>query len=93
MEIWDLYNENREIIGEHVRGEELPENAYHLVVHVWIENANGEFLISQRSESRKIFPLMWETVGGSVLIGETSLQGAIREVTCIFKNQKENRRC
>lgn len=36
MEIWDLYNDNREIIGEHIRGEELPDNAYHLVVHVWM---------------------------------------------------------
>ena len=37
-------------------------------------------LISQRSASRPTFPLMWECVGGSVLKGETSLEGAIREV-------------
>ena len=41
MELWDLYNENREIIGDHVRGEELPDNAYHLVIHVWIKNREG----------------------------------------------------
>ena len=26
MEIWDLYNKDLEIIGEHVRGTEIPEN-------------------------------------------------------------------
>ena len=37
MEIWDLYNEKRELTSlEHLRGEEIPEGYYHLVVHVWI---------------------------------------------------------
>lgn len=80
MELWDLYNEKREKTGtDHVRGEKIPDGFYHLVVHVWIRNKKGEYLISQRSESRKQFPLMWECVGGSVLKGEDSLHGAIRE--------------
>ena len=79
-EIWDLYDENRELLGkEHVRGEQLPIDGYHLVVHVWIRNSKGEYLISQRSANRPTFQLMWECVGGSVLKGEDSLQGAIRE--------------
>ncbi|MBR4106260.1 MAG: NUDIX domain-containing protein [Alphaproteobacteria bacterium] len=78
-EIWDLYDEHRHIIGTHIRGHELPKNGYHLVVHVWIKNSQNYYLISQRAASRKAFPLMWECVGGSVLKGETSLQGALRE--------------
>lgn len=79
-EIWDLYNEKRELIGkDHVRGEQLPTDGYHLVVHVWIRNSKGEYLISQRSANRPNCPLMWECVGGSVLKGEDSLQGALRE--------------
>ena len=79
-EIWDLYNENRELLGkDHIRGEQLPIDGYHLVVHVWIRNSKGEYLIAQRSANRTAFPLIWECVDGSVVKGEDSLQGALRE--------------
>ena len=80
MELWDLYDRNLNVIGSHVRGEPMPENGYHLVVHIWIKNSKGQYLISQRSAERKSNPLKWECQGGSVLKGETSLQGALREV-------------
>ena len=79
-EIWDLYNRNLEIIGEHVRGTEMPEEGYHMVVHIWIRNAAGQYLMTQRSANKKTYPLAWECVGGSVLKGEASLPAAIREV-------------
>ena len=80
MELWDLYTRDRVPTGEtHIRGEKLPPERYHLVVHVWIRNSRGEWLISQRAASRPTFPLMWESVGGSVIAGEDSLTGAIRE--------------
>ena len=80
MEIWDLYNERRELTGrDHIRGEAIPDGYYHMVVHVWIHNSKGEYLISQRSTDRPTFPLMWECVGGSVIKGEDSLAGALRE--------------
>lgn len=80
MELWDLYNEHRELTGrDHIRGEEVPQGFYHLVVHIWIRNNKGEYLISQRSADRPAYPLMWECVGGSVTKGEDSLTGALRE--------------
>lgn len=80
MEKWDLYTCDRQLTGlEHTRGEKIPQGYYHLVVHVWIRNSKGQYLISQRSADRKKLPLMWETTGGSVLKGENSLTGAIRE--------------
>ncbi len=80
MELWDLYNERRELTGrDHIRGEEVPHGYYHLVVHIWIRNSKGEYLISQRSADRPTCPLMWECVGGSVIKGEDSLTGALRE--------------
>ncbi len=81
MEIWDLYDKDRNLLGrDHIRGEEIPKGCYHIVVHVWIRNTKGEYLLSQRSADRSTFPSMWETVGGSVIKGENSLQGALREV-------------
>lgn len=81
MEKWDLYTKYREKTGkEHIRGEKIPEGFYHLVVHVWIRNCKGEYLISQRSANRPTYPLLWECVGGSVLKGESSIEGAVREV-------------
>ena len=81
QELWDLYTKDRQLTGEtHVRGEALPKDRFHLVVHVWIRNSNGDYLIAQRSETRPTFPLQWECVGGSVLQGETGLEGALREV-------------
>jgi len=80
-ELWDLYGADRAPLGcTHARGEALPEGCFHLVVHVWMRNSRGQYLISQRAASRPTFPLMWECVGGSVLAGEDSLTGAVREV-------------
>lgn len=34
MELWDLYNEHRELTGrDHIRGEEVPQGFYHLKAH------------------------------------------------------------
>ena len=79
MEIWDLVNLNREVVGEHVRGTAMPPDAYHVVVHIWLRNPEGRYLITQRSPHKKTCPLKWECVGGSVLKGEDSLTGALRE--------------
>ncbi len=79
-EIWDLYDERRSLTGrDHIRGEKIPQGYYHLVVHVWIRNSRGEYLISRRSADRPRHPLKWECVGGSALKGEDSLSAAIRE--------------
>ena len=80
MEIWDAYDKNKKLTGNTlVRGNPIPENIFHLVVHIWIHDGNGRYLISQRSSNRTKNPLLWECVGGSVLAGEDSLSAALRE--------------
>lgn len=79
-ELWDIYDKNRNLTGRtHVRGEDLLPGEYHLVVHVWIRNSLGQFLMTRRSPN-KGFPLLWETTGGSALAGDDSLTAALREV-------------
>ena len=79
-ELWDVYDEDRNLTGKlHRRGCLLPAGSYHLVVHVWILNSDGKFLITKRSPN-KGFPNMWECTGGSALAGDDSLTAALREV-------------
>ena len=79
-EYWELLDESRNQVGIlHKRGDKIPNGYYHLVVHVWIMSKDGLFLMSQRQAGRP-YALKWERTGGSVLFGESSLDGAIREV-------------
>lgn len=80
MEYWDLYDykgNKKDKIA--LRGTKLNNDEFHLVINAWIMNDKGEFLITQRN-ANKSHPLMWECTGGSALLGESSLQAAIREV-------------
>ena len=82
MELWDLYTADRQQTSStHIRGNELPDDRYHLVVHVWLRNAEDKYLLTQRAPNRKRLPLAWECTCGSVLAGESSLAGAVREVS------------
>lgn len=81
MEIWDLYTADRALTGKTmIRGEAVPEGFYHLGVHAWVRNSEGKYIISQRAAWREACPLMWETVAGSVVAGEDTLTGVLREV-------------
>lgn len=79
-ELWDVYDKNRKLTGRiHRRGDDLLPGEYHLVVHVWIRNKAGQFLMTRRSPN-KGFPLLWESTGGSAVAGDDSLTAALREV-------------
>lgn len=79
-ELWDVYDENRNLTERfHRRGDPMEKGDYHLVVYIWLQNSDGEYLITKRSPN-KGFPNLWETTGGSALAGETSLAAALREV-------------
>lgn len=80
MEIWDLLDGNREpLLRTHVRGVPMEEGTYHLIADIWVVTRNGQILLTQRDPEKK-HGLKWECTGGSVLAGEESLKGALREL-------------
>jgi isopentenyldiphosphate isomerase len=94
MEYWDLYNGKREKINKkHLRSDvnKLNPGEYHIVVNIWIINDQNKIIITQR-HPQKEFPLKWECSGGSIIAGEDSITGALREVEeeIGIKLKKEN---
>lgn len=81
MELWDIYDKNRNLTGRQMhRGSEFDNGDFHLVVHVCIFNSKNQMLIQQRQPWKNGWPNMWDlTVGGSALAGETSTDAAERE--------------
>lgn len=81
MELWDLYDENRAPLGRTVeRGGELKPGEYHLIAAIWTADKDGRLLLTKRSPEKEYFPNEWENSGGAVLAGETSAEGAVREL-------------
>lgn len=81
MEIWDLYDKDRQPLGKTItRGDDFKEGEYHIVAHVLIFDKEGRLLIQRRSAEKTDYPLYWAfSVGGSALSGEGSYETVIRE--------------
>lgn len=80
MEKFDVRDEAGALTGRTaVRGTQLEPGEYHLAVHIWIRNENGEYLIQRRAMHLAVGPGVWATTVGYVLAGEDSIGGAIRE--------------
>ena len=82
MELWDIYDENRALKNETmVRGEQIKDGDYHLVIHVCVFNNKGEMLIQKRQPFKSGYSGLWDvTVGGSAVSGDTSRKAAEREL-------------
>ncbi len=80
-EYWDVLDRERQPLGKtHKRGVPLKNGEFHLVVDVVVINSDGRLLIDRRSPRKKNCPNYWEFTSGSVLAGEQSRTGAVREL-------------
>ena len=82
QEMIDIYDSNKQLTGETMarEGAFLHEGQYMLYVLALIEDAQGRFLITQRSLDKHWAAGWWEVTGGGVRAGETSAQAVRREV-------------
>lgn len=81
-ETWDAIDRDGKKLGfcvPRVAAKSLDEGVYHLVVQVYTVTKDGKVLVTKRAPI-KSHPLCWEVTGGSVLCGETSEEGAVREL-------------
>lgn len=78
MEKRDLYDKDRNLIGESIfKGEPIPKGKYIIVILVMIQNYKGEFLIQKRSKQKGG---KFAATGGHVKSGQTSVEGMIDEI-------------
>lgn len=82
IEIWDAYHEDGTLAGcDLIRGEKIPEGLRHMAAEVFVMHKDGSILLVQRDFDKPNYPGFWESgAGGSVLKGESALEGARREL-------------
>lgn len=81
MEKWDLFDKKRQPLNRtHNREDIMIIGEYHTIVSIWTINTKNELLLTLRHPDKKDYPNFWENTAGSVLAGETSNAGAIREL-------------
>ncbi|MBR1693694.1 MAG: NUDIX hydrolase [Lachnospiraceae bacterium] len=82
MEIWDIYNENKQKTGRTMKRNDwnMKEGEYHLTVLGVIVRKDGKFLITKRAKTKAWAPGWWEVSGGAVQAGEISEDAIRREI-------------
>ncbi|MFH5881513.1 NUDIX hydrolase [Liberiplasma polymorphum] len=80
MEKFDIYDHYGRQTGKtSARGSNLKKGEYFPVVHIWIKDQDGSFLIQQRAKKTDPVPYQWAIASGLVQSGESPIESAIRE--------------
>ena len=79
MELVDIINSRNEYTGNIKDRKELVDGEFRNLVHVWIINSKGEFLIQKRSALKKHYPNKWSVTSVCVLSKETLVEACVRE--------------
>lgn len=81
-EIFDVVNENDQVIGKTTRGETYKnKNLIHRSIYVAVFNNKGEIFMQQRSATKDTDPLIWTiSCTGHVASGDTYELAARREL-------------
>lgn len=79
-EILDIVNDKDEVVGQATYADVHKKGFRHRIVHVFIQNKNGELLLQLRSKNKSSYPEFWTfSIGGHVSSGEDYKTAALRE--------------
>ena len=80
-EIFDIVNDNDEVIGRLPRYQVHRDGLKHRAVHVLVFNARGEIFLQKRSRKKDCFPGAWDSsASGHLDSGEDYDECAVREL-------------
>lgn len=82
MELWEVLDDAGNPTGEIMEKYDkkvFDRGLYHLGADIWIINSQNKILIQKRSENKRMEPNVWAMTGGSVVVGENSLETIVRE--------------
>ena len=82
MELWDIYDENKQPTGRTMKRNDwhMKPDEFHLTVLGVIARPDGTFLITKRVMTKAWAPGWWEVSGGAAQAGEDSYEAVLREV-------------
>lgn len=77
----DIFDEEGTKIGVEWKSEAHKKGLWHLSVHIWIFNSQGQMLLQKRAMIKKSYPGLWDiAAAGHVPAGEIPDQAALREL-------------
>ncbi|MDD6327908.1 MAG: NUDIX hydrolase [Eubacteriales bacterium] len=82
MELWDIYDENKNRTGRTMKRNDwhMQPGEFHLTVLGVIRRTDGRFLITKRVMTKAWAPGWWEVSGGAAVAGEDSADAVKREI-------------
>lgn len=82
MELWDIYDKNRNFTGKVIpKGTTLEKDEYRLTVRAAIFNNENEMLIQKRQTTKNKYPNLWDvSIAGNAVHGEISEEAIEREL-------------
>lgn len=79
-EMFDVVNDQNEVIGQKPRGEVHANGLKHRAVHVFVFNKHGDVYLQKRSHLKDVHPLVWDSsAAGHLDVGESYAACALRE--------------
>ncbi|MGK0185256.1 MAG: 16S rRNA (adenine1518-N6/adenine1519-N6)-dimethyltransferase [Verrucomicrobiales bacterium] len=80
-EMFDVVDDQNNVIAQKPRGEVHAQNLHHRAVHIFVVNPKGDLFLQKRSHLKDVFPSAWDSsAAGHLDVGESYRDCAVREL-------------